>query len=285
MKKTILLLTILCLLVSVPILAQQQESETKVKKKMHGTFFFNWGYHRDAYTQSTIQFKDNTTPNTPRYDFTFHHAKAHDKLDMDDFFNTAPTVPQYVLTGGYFFNDKNDLGVEVCWNHLKYIVTDNQMIHMTGTIDGQSYDLDTLVTPDFVHFEHTNGNNYLIVSLLKRVQMLTSKNQQHKLSANFRFGPGLLIPKTYSDITINNTLYHNDGPFRVSGWVIGIGAAVRYDFFKYFFFEPSIKGSFVDYTNVKLYGDGRANHTFFSVQYILSLGINVPIGQGKLFGN
>ena len=284
MRKSISLLTVLCLLVSVSALAQQ-ESTTKQKKKMHGTFFFNWGYHRDAYTQSTIQFKDNTTPNTPRYDFTFHHAKAHDQLDMNDFFNTPPTVPQYILTGGYFFNDKNDLGVEVCWNHLKYIVTDNQMIHMTGTIEGQSYDLDTLVTPDFVHFEHTNGNNYLIVSLLKRVQMLSSKNQQHKLSANFRFGPGLLIPKTYSDITLNNTLYHNDGPFRVSGWVVGIGAAVRYDFFRYFFFEPSIKGSFVDYTNVKLYGDGRANHKFFSVQYILSLGFNVPIGQGKLFGN
>jgi hypothetical protein len=60
-----------------------------------------------------------------------------------------------------------------------------------------------------------------------------------------------------------------------------VGAALRYDFFKYFFFEPSIKGSFVDYTNVKLYEKGRANHTFFSVQYILSAGINIPLGSEK----
>ena len=180
----------------------------------------------------------------------------------NDFFNRPLTVPQYILTGGYFFNDKHDLGIEVCWNHLKYVVTDNQVMHMTGTIDEQSFDLDTLVTPGFVHLEHTNGNNYLIVSMLKRVQLLSSKNQQHKLSANFRLGPGLLIPKTESSITINGNLYHNDGPFRVSGWVASIGAAMRYDFFKYFFFEPSIKGSYVDYTNVKLYEKGTGGSSF-----------------------
>ncbi len=279
MKTPTLLLAVLFLLASLPTLAQQ-EFKTQEKKKLHGTFFFNWGYHRDAYTKSTIQFKDNTTPNITQYDITFHHAKAHDQLDMDNFFNTALTVPQYIMTGGYFFNDKNDLGVEISWNHLKYVVTDNQIIHMTGTINETFYDLDTLVTPNFVHYEHTNGNNYLIISLIKRIQLLSSENQQHKLSANFRFGPGLLIPKTYSTINVNTSPYSNDGPFRVSGWVVSVGAAVRYDFFKYFFFEPSVKGSFVNYTNVKLYGDGRANQRFLSIQYILSLGINVPIGQG-----
>jgi hypothetical protein len=272
---------LLWLLVSLPALAQQQKSISTEKKKLHGTFFLQWGYHRDAYTNSTIQFKDTETPNMPKYDFTFHNAKAHDQPDMDDLLNDPLTVPQYVLTGGYFFNDKHDLGVEVSWNHLKYVFTDNQMLHMTGTIDGQSYDLDTLITPQFVRFEHTNGNNYLIISLLKRISLLSSKNQKHILSANFRAGPGVLIPKTDSHITINNQEYHNDGPFRVSGWVIGVGAALRYDFFKYFFFEPSIKGSFVDYTNVKLYEKGRANHTFFSVQYILSAGINIPLGSEK----
>jgi len=157
MKKSILLLATLCLLVSLPALAQQQESTTSTeKKKLHGTFFVNWGYHRDAYTTSTIQFKDIETPGVPHYDFKFRKAKAHDKLDMNDFFKTAPTVPQYAFNFGYFFNDKNDLGIEVAWNHLKYVVTDNQVMRMTGTIDGQYYDLDTLVTPGFVHFEHTN---------------------------------------------------------------------------------------------------------------------------------
>jgi hypothetical protein len=284
MIKTISLLAAFCLLVSLHAVAQQ-ESETTAKKKLHGTFFVNWGYHRDAYTTSTIQFKGNDSPGVPEYDFTFHNAKSHDKHDMKNFLQKAPTLPQYVLNFGYFFNDKKDLGIEVGWNHLKYVVTDNQVIHMTGTIDEKYYDLDTLVTPDFVHFEHTNGNNYLIISLLKRVKMLSSKNQQHKLSAIFGAGLGGLIPKSDSYITINNKKYHNDGPFRLSGWVVGVSAAARYDFFKYFFLESSIKGAFANYTNVKLYDRGRANHHFFSVQSGLSLGINVPIGQGPLFGN
>jgi hypothetical protein len=270
-------LTILFVLVGITVFAQ--DLNLIKNKKPHGTLFFTWGYHRDSYSNSTIHFKDTETPNGPRYNFTLHNAKAHDKPDMDDFFHTPPTVPQYVLTGGYFFNDKKDLGIELSWNHLKYVVTDNQVVRMTGTIDGQSYDLDTLITPGFVHYEHTNGNNYLIVSMLKRIPLLSSKDQNHRLSANFRMGPGVLIPKTYSTITINNNLYSNDGPFRVSGWVVGIGAALRYDIFKHFFIEPSLKGSYVNYTGAKLYGQGRAKHTFFSLQYIMAVGINLPIGQ------
>ncbi|WP_254091829.1 hypothetical protein [Dawidia soli] len=241
----------------------------KTKKGLHGTFFFNWGYHRDLYTNSTIRFLDRQTGN---YDFTFYHARAKDQPDWNNFFKTAPTVPQYQVSAGYFFNDKHDLGIEISWNHLKYVVRDNQVLHMKGWIDDQYYDRDTLVTPEFVHLEHTNGNNYLMISLLKRYVLASSKNNKHKLSAVARLGGGALVPKTDSYIMGK----HNDGPFRFSGWVVGTGAAIHYDFFQYFFLEPCIKESFAKYTDVKLYERGRAQHHFFSTQFILSAGFNIP---------
>jgi hypothetical protein len=267
MKQLTLLATILLLIQSA--FSQENQVQEIKTKKMHGTFFFSWGYHRDNYSKSTIKFKDSRTDH---YDFTLYDARAKDQPDWNNFFKTPLTVPQYVMTGGYFFNDKKDLGIEVSWNHLKYVVRDNQMMHLRGTINEVYYDQDTLVTPDFVHFEHTNGNNYLIISLLKRVQLVQSHNGNHKLSANFRFGGGALIPKTDSYIMGK----HNDGPFRLSGYVIGTGAALRYDFFKYFFIEPSFKLSFANYTDAKLYLTGRAKHHFLSEQYILALGFNVP---------
>src|SRR6187549_2664345 len=156
------------------------QTETKAPKK-NGTFYLTWGYHRDAYTKSTLHLKDNITDD---YNFTLYHARAKDKVDTDNFFQTPLTVPQYVLNVGYLFNDKRNLGIEFSWDHLKYVVIDNQMMHLTGNIRGVEYDQDTLVTPDFVHFEHTNGNNYAMISILKRYELF-KKSKFHGLTALF----------------------------------------------------------------------------------------------------
>jgi hypothetical protein len=244
-----------------------QSAEIPLKKS--GTFYLTWGYHRDAYTTSTLHLKDNTTDD---YNFILYHAKAKDKVDTDHFFQTPLTVPQYVLNFGYLFNDKRNLGIEVSWDHLKYVVIDNQMMHMKGNIRGVEYDQDTLVTPDFVHFEHTNGNNYLMISIVKKVDLL--KNHRFSvLSALFKAGAGGLIPKTDSYIMGG----HNDGPFRLSGYVVGVSANIRYNFIKYLYLEGGVKGAFANYTDAKLVNDGRARHHFFSVQYIGAAGICVPL--------
>jgi hypothetical protein len=239
-----------------------------------GNFYLTWGYHRDQYTRSTIHFKDEVDKDIQPYNFTFEKAKAKDQPDMHDFFKTPLTVPQYVLNVGYFFANKPDWGIEASWDHLKYVVIDNQVMHLVGDIGGKHYDLDTLVTPGFVHFEHTNGNNYGMVSGVRRFTLLGKFNQVNRLSILTKAGAGVLVPKTDSHVFGK----HNDGPFRVSGVVIGISTALRYDFYKFFYLEGSLKGAFADYTNAKLYENGRAHHTFFSVQYIWSAGVNIPLG-------
>ena len=214
------------LLVGMKTFAQGTSASAPQEKKK-GTLYFTWGYHRDAYTNSTIRFEDHTTDD---YDFTFYDAKAKDKVDTDDFFHTPLTVPQYVMNIGYLFNDKRNLGIEVSWDHLKYVVIDNQQMHVRGHFRGIEYDQDMIVTPDFVHFEHTNGNNYLMVSLVKQGHLLHSKNHKHELNVLFKAGAGVLVPKTDSYIMG----MHNDGPFRVSGFVTGASANLRYNFFKFF---------------------------------------------------
>lgn len=248
-----------------------QDVNTEKEKKLKGTFYVTWGYHRDAYSHSTIRFKDNTTDN---YDFTLYKAKAKDKPDTENFFRTPLTVPQYVLNVGYLFNDRRNLGIEFSWDHLKYVVIDNQMMHLKGNIRGQYFDKDTLVTPDFVHLEHTNGNNYAMISLVKRLNMMHG-NKFHSLNALFKVGLGGLVPKTDSYIMGG----HNDGPFRLSGYVIGVSTNIRYNILQYFFLEAGVKGAFANYTNAKLINDGRAKHHFFSIQYIGAAGINIPLDK------
>jgi hypothetical protein len=235
-----------------------------------GALYFTWGYHRDAYTRSNIHFKDSRTDD---YDFKFYHAKASDQPDMHNLFSTPLSVPQYVLNIGYMSKKYKGWGIEFSWDHLKYVVNDNQVMHVKGNIREHYVDNDSLVTPSFVHFEHTNGNNYAMISLVRQINLLSSRNDNHSLKALFKAGAGGMVPKTDSYIMGN----HNDGPFQLSGFVIGVSANLRYVIYKYFYLETSVKGAFADYTHAKLYEKGYAKQTFFSIQGIGSAGINIPL--------
>jgi len=239
-----------------------------------GNFYLTWGYHTDRYTKSTIHFKDETHSNArDNYNFELIKVTAHDRQDMHDLFRTAISIPQYVLNIGYFFAEKPKWGIELSWDHLKYIVTDGQTFHMKGTYNGMYHDVDTTFSPNWIHYEHTNGNNYLMASAVRKFQFFENTKVGTHLSLLVKAGAGGLVPKTDSRIFG----LHNDGPFRLSGFVIGASTAVRYTLFKYLYVEGSVKGAFADYTNAKVYEQGRAKHTFFSVQYIYAAGFNIPI--------
>jgi hypothetical protein len=236
-----------------------------------GSLYVNWSYNRDWYTKSDIHFKNDKSDD---YNFTFHDAVAHDHPSMSDFWKLSNlTVPQYDLTVGYMFHDKNDLGIEVSWNHLKYVVDDNQTMRVSGEIRGFKFDRDTLVTPDFVHLQHTNGNNYLMVNLVKRHSLTAGRHVA--LSAVGKVGGGPMISYTISSIFTS----HAEGPFHYEGWVAGASAGLRLELYHYFFLNTDFQGAYARYTNSYIGADrlGRVTHNFGSGQLIYGFGFNVPI--------
>ncbi len=259
------------LLLLLSVISQLLAQEINLPQQK-GSIYFTWGYHADAYSKSTIHFKNNTEGN---YNFTLYNATAKDRSDLHCFFDKALTVPQYVINIGYLFNSKSNTGIELSFDHLKYLVVDNQQVHLTGTIEGVNYDTDTIVSPDFVHLEHTNGNNYLSLNFVKKFSLLESVNKNHILSAMVKAGAGVLTPMTTS--TVLGEFY--DAPLNISGWVISTSANLRYEFYRYFFLEVGTKVAFADYTRAILGKDGRAKHHFFSIQYIGAAGIIIPLGK------
>lgn len=246
---------------------------TELVKKNKGTIYLNWGYNRDWYSTSTIHFVNTKTDN---YDFVLVNAKAHDKPDMERYWQLDRlTIPQYDLNIGYLFNNKHDLGIELSWNHLKYVVTDNQVMHVTGNIRGQYIDKDTLVTPDFVHLQHTNGNNYLMVNLVKRQKILNGKVFQ--LSGIGKLGAGPLMSYTISTILGS----HDSGHFYYHGWVTGASVGLRLNIYKYFFIQADLQGAYANYTNTEMGADhqGRSTQHFYSLQYMWSGGLSIPLGH------
>lgn len=244
-----------------------------------GTIYFSWGYNRDKFSKSDIHFYNpgelNTvTGNYDSYDFTIYDARAVDRPRLKDIFRTDLTIPQYNYRLGYYFNNKKDIGIEINFDHTKYIMEDYQTLHVKGTINGTYIDQDTLIDPTtFLHFEHSDGANFLFVNFMKRQRLLVSKNKKHWLSAVAKVGAGVVIPRTQISLwgqDLNNC-------FHIAGYGFGLDGGLRYDAFKHFFLEYTLKGCFTNYTNVLVIGEGQAHHYFWTGENILVLGVQFPL--------
>src|SRR4051812_16513903 len=172
-------------------LLKSQETETQpVTKKLKGTFYIGWGYNKDWFSKSDLHFKNTSdeynayTQVVDDYNFTVYDVKAKDRPGFKKLLTSQPTIPQYVYRIGYYFNDKHNLGIEINFDHAKYVVDDYQTLHVKGSIHGKWIDQDTLIDPNtFLHFEHTNGANFFMVDFMARQRLLASKNENHQLFA------------------------------------------------------------------------------------------------------
>jgi hypothetical protein len=235
------------------------------EKKHKGSFYFAWGYNRETYSKSTIRFKSSAND----FDFTLHSLVAHDKPDYWDIPSINISVPQYNYRLGYYFNDAKDQGIEINFDHAKYVVSE-QMAHITGHIHEQVMNKDTMLLDQNFHFEHTDGANFLLINYMKRFKLLEKKNQH--LYFVVKAGAGVGIPRT--DVTLFGKRLNNN--FHIAGEIAGADVTLRYEFLKHGFFELSGKGIYANYSNVlahcPLVSDSQASHRFGTLEAILTTG-------------
>lgn len=265
MKKGI----ILALLLSFSLQGFSKKDSTRVKK----TFYALWGYNREAYTTSTIHFKNTGTgvnENGP-YDFKVMDVKAHDRPDFDQLYDVVNiTIPQFNGRLGFWFNNNNDEGWELSYDHAKYVVTNYQTARFVGTINGQYVDKDSILDPNFFHFEHTDGANFWMINYMKRNKIYYSKNKNIKLSYIFKPGAGIVIPRT--DCTIFGKQLNNN--FKIAGVCAGIETSVHLELYKHFVLDLAAKGGWANYMNAFVHGkgNGKANHQIGFVEGIFTFG-------------
>lgn len=256
------------------------QTEEATSKKIKGTFYGGWGYNKDWFSKSDLHFKNTSNEYNPatrlndQYDFTVYDAKAKDRTGFKDILRTDLSIPQYVYRFGYYFNDKYNLGIELNFDHVKYVVIDYQTLHVKGTIREQAIDQDTLIDPNtFLHFEHTNGANFLMLNIMKRQRLVSFKNEHHQLFGIAKLGAGPVIPKT--DVRLFGQ--DMDNCFHIAGYCAGLEVGFRYEAFKHVYLEYTGKGAFANYTNVLVIGSGKAHHYFWTFENILVLGLQIPL--------
>lgn len=241
-------------------------------KLQPGGIYLQWGYNLERYSRSDIHFKDGSN-----FEFTLLDAKAHDKPDFTGL-RSNPfqlTIPQYSFRVGLYLNEKHTRSIEWNYDHTKYVMTDWQTLRITGHLFGRTIDKDTLINPDFIHFEHTNGANFHQINYCGLATIWKSpKRESHHLTLVYKAGAGVVVPK--SDVTLMGL--KRDNRFHIAGYVISAEVGLRYYPLKKLSLELTGKTGFANYMNVLTVGDARARHYFFYREVIGLVGydINLP---------
>ena len=252
-----------------------QTDTIKPQKKLK-KWYISWGYTRATYSKSTIQFKDysnkhhDVTGRDNYYDFKVYNVTASDRPDFDQIKDVVNiTIPQFVGRVGYQINKK--WGIEMNYDHTKYVVNDYQKVRVAGQINNNWFDNDTILDPvKFLHFEHTDGANFWMLNAVRKFNVY-QPNKNFCASLVVKPGAGVVVPRT--DVTLFGERLNND--WKIAGVIFGVESGARLEFFNHGFFEFVGKTSFANYINTFVLGAGNgiAHHYFFAAQLTAVLGV------------
>jgi len=259
-NQRVVLATKITLLLIIPLCSFAQ-----TKKKNKGEIYFSWGYNTEWYTRSTVKISQPELNNH----YQFKSISGHDHRGWDDGLLTkALSIPQYNYRIGYFFNNKTDLGVEINFDHTKFIFS-NQMASVKGTLYGRQVDTSVNFTAaNGFYYYLNNGANFLLFNIVKRWHWYTNKQQNIKIDALGKAGIGPVIPH------VQNKFFSepgNEPHFQFGGWNTGVEGALRSTFYRCVYLELSGKLDYARYSGLKIY-KGTAKHAFGTAEAILSLG-------------
>jgi hypothetical protein len=242
-------------------------------KRLKG-MYIQWGYNKEWYTRSNIRFKLANGD-----DFTFVMAKAHDRPDLSAIYEKPAeiSIPQYNYRLGFYLNDSHTKAIELNFDHIKYIVTDYQKVHVRGIINKVQVDGDSILDPEnFVHLEHTDGGNLLHFNYVQQKTLYMNGAKTRPLvNLIWKLGAGINIPRT--DFTYRGDRYNN--AFHIAGYNLSAEAGARYYFSKRWFLEGTGKTGYVRYinalANTTAQKGNRVIHAFGYLEFIFLFGYDI----------
>ena len=242
-----------------------------------------WGYNRDRYTNSDINIHGKG------FNFTIFDVAAHDKQAPFSaalyFGPTTLSIPQYNYRVGFFI--KYNIHVSFGLDHMKYVMTRNQTVRMTGYIDssisqqygGTYVNRMMVMSPDFLQLQHTNGLNSTTLDVAWLMPIFHTKSDIVHIGWNFGTGGVFMVTRT--QVHFMNEYYPNY--FHLSGVTGTLYTGPRIDLWKCFFFAAEVKGGYVYIPWAPFEGNdgsGVKHHFLFGEYYIVG-GLSFPINKNE----
>lgn len=242
----------------------------KPKKHKH-TLYGSWGYNKEWYTNSSIHVSQPELNNH----YTLRHVSASDHPGWDEksIFKQPLTIPQYNYRLGYMFNEERGMGIEINFDHTKYVIDEPQTVTLDGTLNGNPVTTDILFSHSTGFYYYlNNGANFLLFNFVKRWRLINDKQENIKIDMFGKVGIGPVIPH------VENSFFGkgNEPHFQIGGWNAGVEGVVRATFFKYAYLEYCNKLDYARYSNLRIY-KGKVHHNFGTYEMVLNIGVSVPL--------
>ncbi|GAA4461142.1 hypothetical protein GCM10023093_05290 [Nemorincola caseinilytica] len=244
-------------------------AKDKKRPVRNRALYLSWGYNTAWYTRSTVKIDQPALASN----YEMVKVKAHDNPGWNHrLFHQQLTIPQYNYRLGMYFNKKQDLAIEINFDHVKYIIADEQDMQLKGMLNGVNTNENIRFSgPKGFYYFLNNGANFFCFNIVKRVGLYTTKDRNLYVDLTGKAGIGPVVPH------VENSLFgkKNDKGFQLGGWNTGLETALRVTFMRYAYFEFAQKVDYARYSHLKVY-EGRARQAFGTYELILSLGAILP---------
>lgn len=228
-----------------------------------------WGWNRSNYSDSDIHFKGEN------HDFTLHNVRATDKQSPVSLNYLNPfefTGPQSNFRLAYQF--ASDMAVALNLDHMKYNVTLDQSVPISGQINGvtQSGARDLSQVSQF-EYEHCDGLNVLSLELEKQYPVGWF-GDRHPSKAFVLGGPGLVITRSGVDISGLVPDREHNHQFHLSGYSYGAGVGLEVTVWEDVFVRTAFKVGHVNLPDVVTTAQGdRASQEFDYREILIAVGM------------
>lgn len=278
MKRIIIISFIVFLTINELLAQSSLEAKTDKKYKITGAYF-TWGYNRSAYTKSDIHVSGEG------FDLKIIDAVGKDdpsRFIAKTYLNPLRfTVPQFDFRVGVEVN--NDFFVSIGWDHMKYKFQ-NDYYQVSGYVSKEVSELHegnydgskVMVDKGFYYHEHTDGLNYIHLSIDKPFEIIKTKNNWLNFKVNAEFGTGPVCPWTDGDLFGQHYRTNN---IHFAGWGINLGVKPRLFFFKERLFVQGVfRTGYINLWDFIFYNqnngevEAKAKQSMFYREHHLSVG-------------
>jgi len=265
--------------------APKESSSSMFGRLLNGAnnWYFSWGYSRQQYAPSDIHVTQPSQGNN----FTVNKAEGSDfpatpRETVDSLFNLDITNPQENIRLGKFMNADKTFAIEFSLDHSKYNTNPNQTARISGTVNNQPYDRDTVLDSQTFEYNLHNGLNHIMINAVWLNNLYGPHDKPGELQAISRVGAGILLP--HADNTImgkhnqvgpkneNVCCFNSNDWWQVNGWTAGVEVGLRYRFYKSMYVEFTEKIAYGVLRNVPVY-QGSADQTLWMSEQVFSLGV------------
>jgi hypothetical protein len=264
-----------------PLLLQAQNAKAQ-NSTFAGNFNFSIGLGSNFYSKSNLKFSGSG------YDFSLDDVALWQNspaFSMPDFSKLLSN--QYNISVGY--NIRRGVNLSLGSDRLKYGIKPGQTVFLNGYVSSEMDTVSNLsgqYTNELINLDSARiqfgsdvGMSFVSIELNLMKNLYRTKRRNFVVNAIYGIGAGVL----HTNSTFNFGGFE-ESKSSLSGFGLNANVGLRFEFFKYFYLQPTLSAAFLDQIGVYTHQNAAKNnvsHFFGAFNTTISAGVIVYLKSKK----